>query len=161
MLRIRITTVILVASILLPVLASAADDPEPLKPGPEEKCQVCGMFVAKFPAWVTQVSFNDGETAFFDGPKDMFKYLFNLKKYMPGKTRKDVKTITVTGYYDLKPLRAEGAHFVDGSDVVGPMGNELVPFASQAEAKEFCQDHKGNRILRLEEITPEIIAGLD
>jgi len=119
------------------------------------------MFVAKYPAWATRVSFDDGTVAYFDGPKDMFKYLFNLQKYRPGHSREEVATILVTGYYDLRPLDAEDAHFVTGSDVYGPMGHELVPLASAEDAEEFRRDHRGDRILRLEDISPETMDELD
>jgi len=119
------------------------------------------MFVAKYPGWVAQVSFRDSPTLFFDGPKDMFKFLFNLAKYLPEQTRQDVTAIYVTEYYDLRPIRAEDAFFVKGSDVFGPMGHELVPFASKEAALEFFQDHKGKEVFRLELITPAVITELD
>jgi hypothetical protein len=50
---------------------------------------------------------------------------------------------------------------VIGSDVLGPMGHELVPHDSSEEAREFMQDHKGRRVLRFEEVTPELLKALD
>ena len=41
------------------------------------------------------------------------------------------------------------------------MGLELVPLATRADAEDFVKDHKGKRILRYEEVTPEIIARVD
>jgi hypothetical protein len=49
------------------------------------------MFVAKYPDWLAQMVFKDGSSAHFDGAKDMFKYLFNLKKYNPSKTTEDIQ----------------------------------------------------------------------
>ena len=43
--------------------------------------RLAGFFVAKYPDWQAQAIFKDGSHAHFDGAKDMFKYLFNLKKY--------------------------------------------------------------------------------
>ncbi len=48
-----------------------------------------------------------------------------------------------------------------GSDVLGPMGHELVPLESQNDASDFLKEHKGKRILSFEQITPAIAAGLD
>ena len=42
----------------------------------KDKCPVCGMFVAKYPGFLAQIQFRDGSIAFFDGPKDFFKYYF-------------------------------------------------------------------------------------
>jgi copper chaperone NosL len=52
----------------------------------KEKCPVCGMFVSKYPDWVATIQFNDGTHVAFDGPKDLFTYFLNLKKYNPGKS---------------------------------------------------------------------------
>ncbi len=55
---------------VLPTILSAA----PVKPGPRDRCPVCGMFVSKYPNWIAQIEFKDGSREFFDGPKDMFRY---------------------------------------------------------------------------------------
>jgi nitrous oxide reductase accessory protein NosL len=138
-----------------------AQDPAPVKPSKKVKCPVCGMFVYKYPDWVGETIFKDGSVAFFDGAKDLFKYYFNLRKYNPGKTQKDIAVIYVTEYYDLKLMNAQKAFFVVGSDVYGPMGRELIPFLSKEDAEEFKRDHKGKRILVFQEITPAVIKKLD
>ena len=119
------------------------------------------MFVNKYPDWVGQIIFKDGSTSFFDGAKDLFKYYFNLQKYNPEKTTKDIAAIYVTEYYDMKIIDAKTAFFVVGSDVYGPMGRELIPFVSRSDAEAFKQDHKGQRILGFEDIKPGIIKKLD
>ena len=134
---------------------------EPAKPAPGTKCPVCGMFVAKYPDWVGQIHFRDGSVEFFDGAKDLFKYYFDLKKYRPGRTQKDVADIYVTEYYDLRQIDARKALFVIGSDVFGPMGRELIALATQKDAEEFLRDHKGKRILKFEDITVKVIRSLD
>ena len=135
--------------------------PAPVKPSKKDKCPVCGMFVYKYPDWVGEVIYKDGAVAYFDGAKDLFKYYFNLKKYNPGKTRKDISAIYVTEYYDVKLMDAHKAHFVTGSDVYGPMGRELIPFFTQEDARAFKKDHKGKRILVFEQVTPAVIGKLD
>jgi copper chaperone NosL len=45
--------------------------------------------------------------------------------------------------------------------VLGPMGHEFVPLASQADAEEFLRDHKGRRMLRFNEIRPGLPEKLD
>jgi copper chaperone NosL len=97
----------------------------------------------------------------FDGAKDFFKYLLDLKKYAPRRSRADIQAMGVTGYYGGERIAAQGAAYVIGSDVLGPMGHELVPHDSSEEAREFMQDHRGRRVLRFEEITPELLKALD
>ncbi len=122
---------------------------------------MCGMFVSKYPQWIATVLYRDGHAHHFDGAKDLFKYLQDLAKWAPGRRREDIQAIGVTEYYGLSRIRAQDAWFVIGSDVLGPMGHELVPLASQAEAEEFVRDHQGKRILRFDAVTPELIKRLD
>ena len=122
---------------------------------------MCGMFVAKYPDWISVVTFRDGSSAFFDGPKDMFKYILHLQRYAPARKRLDLQRIIVMDYYTIKPLNAQNAFHVAGSDVYGPMGSELIPLASEAEAREFLQHHKGTRIIKFSDVTPALIEALD
>jgi len=119
------------------------------------------MFVKKYPDWVAGIIFKDGSGVFFDGAKDMFRYYFDLKKYNPKKSRSDIEAVYVTEYYRLTLMDGTKAFFVIGSDVLGPMGKELIALAEDAEAKEFFKDHKGKRILTFKEVTPEVIKTLD
>jgi nitrous oxide reductase accessory protein NosL len=141
--------------------ASDADrEPSVLQPGDRDLCAVCGMFVARYPEWVAQVVYEDGSTAFFDGPKCMFEYLLRPEKHAGPRRGLPIARILVTAYYDREPLPAERALFVLGSDVAGPMGAELVPLATVDAAEEFMNDHHGERIVRFEEVTPELLAML-
>ncbi len=133
----------------------------PPRPGPKDKCPVCGMFVAKYPDWVGYVELADGTRLVFDGAKDLFKFVLDPARYLPARTRKDVRSITVTDYYALSPVDARAASYVLGSDVYGPMGRELVPFARRGDAEEFLKDHHGTRILTFDEVTAELVRSLD
>jgi len=126
-----------------------------------DRCPVCGMFVYKYPKWVAQISFKDGSYYFYDGAKDMFKHIFDTAKYTSGKTAENIKDIYVTDYYEVELIDAKSAFYVIGSDVLGPMGHELLPFKNQESAQEFLEDHKGKAIIRFQEVTPAIIESLD
>ena len=132
-------------------------------PGPQatDVCPVCGMFVAKYPEWVATLVFRDGKAEHFDGAKDLFKYLLDLAKYAPGRSRDDIAALVVTEYYGLTRIDPRQAWFVIGSDVLGPMGHELVPLATRADAEDFLKDHKGKRILGFAEVTREFAVKLD
>ena len=126
-----------------------------------DRCPVCGMFVYKYPKWVAQIMFKDGSYYFYDGAKDMFKHIFDTAKYTAGKKAEDIKDIYVTDYYEVELVEAKSAFFVLGSDVLGPMGHELLPFKDQESAQEFLEDHKGKSIIRFQDVTPVIIESLD
>jgi nitrous oxide reductase accessory protein NosL len=159
--------VLLGLSAIACVEAARADGPDRAetldlpKPGERDVCPVCGMFVAKYPYWISTIRFRDGHLEHFDGAKDLWKYLLDLPRWGRGRKVDDVEAIGVTAYYEGTRIAAKPAWYVIGSDVYGPMDHELVPHASEADAKEFLADHKGKRVLRAEAITPALLAGLD
>ena len=140
---------------------SSAGEKGPIELKANDKCPVCGMFVAKYPDFAAQIIFKDGSYAAFDGTKDMFKYYFSLAKYNPSKKTADIAVIYVTDYYDLKWIDGYKAFYVEGSDVYGPMGRELIPFEKKEGAEQFMTDHVGKSLLKFEEITHDVIKGLD
>ena len=128
------------------------------KPGANDKCAVCGMLVKAFPKWTSQIVFKDGTRVFFDGPKDMLKFYFDLVKYSKGKTLEDISDIYVTDYYSAKTVKADSVVFVFGSNVDGPMGTEAVPVSGD-KVKGFMLDHKGDKALKFSEITVTDVPG--
>lgn len=126
------------------------------------KCPVCAMFVAKYPGWAAEVVAPGPRTWYFDGVKDLMKFLFDAAAYgvddLPEATTLEIR---VTDYYSQTGVDARAAHYVVGSNVYGPMGNELIPFASADEAEAFRADHAGDRVVTWDGITPAIVAGLD
>jgi nitrous oxide reductase accessory protein NosL len=115
------------------------------------------MFVYKYPNWVAEIVFKDGTYAVFDGPKDMFRYYFDIDKYSKNKTREDIAEIHVTDYYTTEHVKVEDVFFVTGSDVYGPMGEELVPVKGRKAAENFAADHNGKKIRAFDEVTPQDI----
>ncbi len=118
----------------------------------DDKCPVCGMFVYKYPKWAAQIVYKDNKFS-FDGVKDMMKYYFLHKD--------NIKEMLVSNYYTLEAIDAKDAYYVIGSDVYGPMGDELIPFSSEDEARSFSLDHKGKKVLKFDDITSEILKSLD
>ena len=148
------TVVFLVLLSLWVVAPAAAAEKAPPAPSAKDKCPVCGMFVAPYPNWVGQIVFKDGERFYFDGPKDLFSYYFAPGRYMSARKRADIAEIYVTDYYSVAAIDGRKAFYVIGSDVRGPMGKEFVPFAKKTDADGFLKDHKGEKVLRFDEITP-------
>ncbi len=144
-------TVVLFCLTLL--LMSGAVVAEPLKRvEPNEKCPVCGMFVAKYDQWLTQIINANEKPLVFDGVKDMMAYYFNAELY-GGASDLTQAEIWVRNYYTLDYIDGRSALYVVGSDVLGPMGDELIPFSTLKEAENFKKDHQGTDILGFDEIT--------
>jgi len=138
-----------------------AADGEPVKPGPRDRCPVCGMFVAKYPDFVAVLTFSDGTRAFFDGVKDMMRCYFNLQRYFPARKRQDVARISVTDYYSLELVDGFEAFYAWGSDIYGPMGKELIPFEKEDDARVFMKDHKGKALYRFGDINHDTVKSLN
>lgn len=123
------------------------------------RCPVCGMFVAKFPQWLTQLKLSDGRTETFDGVKDMMAYYHSPQSYGAA-AGVAVREVRVKDYYRQEWIDGRQAVYVLGGDVYGPMGHDLIPFGEQSGAENFMKDHKGRRILLFAEITPQLIESL-
>ncbi len=64
-------------------------------------------------------------------------------------TKDKIADIIITDYYSQKPIDGIKAYYVIGSDVNGPMGEELIPFSSIESAKTFLQDHHGQENFKI------------
>jgi copper chaperone NosL len=160
--RLRAPMALLLAALLIlslsaPSLAAPKDSGIPK----DAKCPVCGMLVAKYPNWNAAISYRDGSSAHFDGPKDLFNYYLNPRKFDPAKKPSEPVSVTVKDYYSLAAIDARQAYFVVGSNVLGPMGKELIPFAKKSDAEGFRIDHQGRKLLRFPEVTRELLKTLE
>jgi len=117
--------------------------------------------VAEYKDFLAEIVLKNGTHLYFDGAKDMFRFYFEPEKYDPGRKPSDFAAIYVTDYYSLEMFPAAQAFFIAGSDIRGPMGAELIPLRKEAEAKTFLKDHKGKSILKMDQLTLELINGLD
>ena len=155
-------TVLFLALLSLWMVAPAtAAEKAPPAPSAKDKCPVCGMFVAPYPNWLGVVVYKDGGRSYFDGPKDLLTYYFAPEKYGSARTRADIADIYVTDYYSVSAIDGRKAFYVIGSDVRGPMGKELVPFAKKTDADGFLKDHHGKKVLSFDEITPATLKSLE
>jgi len=125
----------------------------------DTRCPVCGMFVGKYPQWLSQTRLSDGTVAAFDGIKDLAAYAFSPQEFgaAPGAV---VVDIAVRDYYSQAWTDGRKALYVLGSDILGPMGHELIPFSSRAAAENFMRDHHGHEILDFAAISPPLVKSL-
>lgn len=114
----------------------------------DAKCPICGMFVHKYPKWAATIELGE-KKIYFDGCKDMFKY------YIPKKKEIASSKLFVTDYFSGKKIKANLAYFVMGSNVYGPMGNELIPFKSELDANAFRKDHFGIKVLKFLQVVED------
>ena len=121
---------------------------------------MCGMFVAPYPNWTAAARFPDGSVAYFDGPKDMIRYTFAVERFDPARKDQKIESLWVTEYYAASLMPAAELYFVVGSDVLGPMGHELVPVHGEESARVFAVDHHGKQVLPFADLTPAVVSEL-
>lgn len=139
----RLTLVVLSVLMLLTSGLALAAGPEPQTITEKMSCAACGMYPHRYPQWQTQVIFTDGSMAAFDGNKCMFRFLLNMQKFAPERQPDQIAAIWVKDFKTGKWLDGKAAHYVIDSKELGPMGKELIPFATRAMAEEFQKANGG------------------
>ena len=122
-------------------------------------CLVRHIKVYKAPKWVAKIEVRNGKIVYFSSPKSMFEFYHRPGKWFDVgvKSERDFSKIVVIDYATTKPINAEDAFFVYGSSVTSPAGDDLVAFASEAEAKKFAKAFNGKRILKFDEVPDALI----
>jgi len=149
-------SLLILLSCLLLAVNVQADDRVKL-PGKQDRCPVCGMFVAPYPDWTATILLKDGSQLFFDGAKDLYRYYLSLPNPQDKRGREAIAEIYLTDYYSTRLLPVGELLLVIGSDVYGPMGHEFVPIAGAEAASTFSRDHQGKQVLSFEQLTPALL----
>jgi len=101
--------------------------------------------------WRADLVLADGSAIHFDTPRCA------LTAWRRGAV--PAASIRVQDYYDRQWREGKDVLFVVGSDVMGPMGVDLVP-VDRARADKFAEDHEGARPLPVDAVTAELLAEL-
>lgn len=140
---------LLIGALLLPVAFTFAcgNDARP-------RCERCGMFVDTNPRWRAGATAAGGRELHFDAPRCLFAWL-------QSDAARGSEAPWVTEYYSQRRRPAAFVFYVAGSDVVGPMGPDLVPIDDEAAAQRFREEHAGKRVLRFDAIDAAALEALD
>ena len=131
---------------------TVAPDPVIIQNG--EECDLCGMYINRFPGPKGQVFERGGLPAKkFCSTRDMFAYALQPEHnhriehiYVH-----DVATAPWDGQENAQYIDAKTAFFVNGHKLNGAMGPALASFSKQADAESFIQEN-GGEILTFEQI---------
>lgn len=115
----------------------------------EERCKNCGMKIDPTSAWNADLIGMDDKPVRFDTPRCAFTY------WRGGKMQ--AKDLRAQDYYERAWKSSAELKFVLGSDVLGPMGPDLVPVES-ARAGKFVQDHSADKAVAAADVTPALLA---
>lgn len=126
--------------------AYAADDYPAQQISAQQRCPVCGMYPARYPAWAAQVVFKDHSMIAVESPAELFRFLRDVKKYDARHDISDIARMYATDYAKRVWIDAKQALYVQGSKVKGPMGmsDDLPAFASKSDAEAFAKESGGN-----------------
>ena len=101
--------------------------------------------------WHTEIKMADGMILGFDTPKCAFT-VARTRGIEPSR-------MTFRGYYTQKPFPGDALSFAVGSDVLGPMGDDLVPVEPELSDK-FRKEHGARELHRAADVTRELAEGL-
>ncbi|MGD9899242.1 MAG: nitrous oxide reductase accessory protein NosL [Calditrichaceae bacterium] len=119
-------------------------------------CANCGMITNEYPVWEKTMVSADHGTEYFDSAKCMFMVILDSAK-APGQ----ISEIITKDFITSNELDARDAYYVMGSDVMGPMGKDLVSFGSRNAAQTFVSEHGGDEVLEFSDINMAVIQKLN
>ncbi len=111
-----------------------------------DRCPRCGMENAP------SIRFNAGfgDDATFDSAKCMLRTHVETPGAAPW----------VTDYYARTRVPLDEAFLVIGSDVLSPMGHDLIALGTEAAATDFVRDH-GGEVKRAADVNGALLRGLE
>lgn len=116
----------------------------------EARCGLCGMKIDPASPWRAELLMNDGTAKPFDTPRCA---LTSLRRGA------QAKGVRVQEFYDRTWLDGTAVEFVVGSDVLGPMGPDLVPVA-KGRGEKFVRDHSAEKAVLLDAVTAPLLDDL-
>jgi copper chaperone NosL len=117
----------------------------------DDRCPVCAMLPARSPHFAAAIQLADGRTFYFCSAGCMLRAWLHPESFL-GVGRDRLHRPLVRDYFSGQPLDARLAFWISGSDVIGPMGQALVPLAAEAHVAVFRRRHGGRQVFRLEEL---------
>ena len=120
------------------------------------------MPLKQYPKWICEAKLKNGNTIQFISVKSMMQVYqhedyFVRRKVLPDK----IETLYVQDYINGNRVDADKAVYVFGSRIIGPHGDDLIPFVSDQNAKLFMMKNGGTKILPFEKLSKGLIRYLD
>ncbi|ARQ97930.1 nitrous oxide reductase accessory protein NosL [Campylobacter lanienae] len=116
-------------------------------------CPIKFIDVFKYPDWIAAIEYKNGKKVLFSSAKQMFYYLYTSKP----KEVVPIKKLYVTDYKTKELIEATDAFYIFGSRIVSYSGDDLIPFASYEDAKEFTTQTSASRIFEFSKINKKLI----
>ena len=116
----------------------------------------------KYPKWLTQAELENGKKVQFVSVKSLMtvyqhQEYFKKHKFIDA----NITKISVQDFTSGRRVDAKNAVYLFGSHVVGPHGDDLIPFENIDNAKLFMLKNGGTKILKFDRLTKGLIRYLD
>jgi len=116
----------------------------------------------QFPKWHCDAILKNGKKVEFISVKSMMQVYFHQQYFEKHKLLDDdMQSLYVKDFINGQKIDAKKAVYLFGSRMIGPHGDDLIPFASQANAKLFIMKNGGTKILPYEKLTIGLMRYLD
>lgn len=113
------------------------------------KCVHCGMNTEKYQQWIGVIKSKEKIEKTCSPRCLLLVCMRNKEKLNADLSLKD--------YYEQTKIDAKKTFFVVGSKILGPMGNDFIPFKTKKDAEIFLQDNQRKKILFFDEISVKTI----
>ena len=123
--------------------------------GPEDRCPVCGMHVARYPKFNCACQVADRRTFYFCDTVCLVRAWLNPATLL-GMEPSQLRRTVVRDYFTGRQIDGQKAFYIAGSDVIGPMGPTLVPLQAKNHIDSFRKRHGGRAVLRLQDMTESV-----
>ena len=119
--------------------------------------------VDKYPKFQTEIVLKNGRKIRFCCVKSMLAFYFSPYRFPEYgvKDSSEIDTMYVKDYLDGGRIDAKKAWYVFGSRLVGPHGDDLIPFSSKTRAELFVKRYGGTRIMEFEKLSAGLVRYLD
>ena len=112
--------------------------------------------------WLCEATLKNGKKVQFISVKSMMQAYFHQDYFKRHNLLESViDTLYVQDFISGQKIDAAKAVYVFGSRMVGPHGDDLIPFSSNENAKLFMMKNGGTKILPYTKLTKGLIRYLD
>jgi len=120
-----------------------------------DRCPVCAMFPARYPQTAAAMTLTAGETYYFCSNGCLLRCWLRPGVYL-GRPQTDIDRLVVRDYFSGRPIDAQKAVWVAGSDVIGPMGPAVVALGDAAQLATFKRRHGGTIVFRFDRLDDDL-----
>ncbi|MBE0497172.1 MAG: nitrous oxide reductase accessory protein NosL [Campylobacterales bacterium] len=124
---------------------------------PDLMCPIKAVPVEAYEKWLGYIQYNDNSVQAVSSPK----YAFNFFHTEALKHFAGIYKLYMTDFKTGKLIDASEAYYVFGSRVMSVGGDDIIPFAEEADAQDFLEANSGKKIYRFDRMDKNFINYLD